>query len=296
MCLACHAPPAFAQIYKCVTQGKIAFQDSPCPAQARATVIETRPPPDKDMFTDLPPEPPPTTDDLIRKTGGYAPPVTVSFDLLVPLIHKFQARERQYQADMERDIQTARARFYEAMRQSGPRQGMTSTWERDLHERSQRVAQLTAEDVRMHRAYVTALRAALGTSTSADVKDPGAIDRVHAAWNTKLRDIDARLRTAVKAMSRQNRADLARMRAYHPTRDIHLLQKGLMEYERRVQRHWMPYIRVTKLQIQGLRTELKRRCAADPVLAAQRKACMLVASREKVSDKLTGSMSAAKRR
>lgn len=279
MTLACCAPPAFAQIYKCEMHGQIAFQDSPCPAQAKATVIETQPPPPKDMFFDLPPEPPPTMNDLLRGTSGYEPPARVSFDLLVPLIHKFEARKRRYQADMDRDIKTVRDHFYASLRDSGRSWMLTSDWTRSQREHSQRVTRLMAEDMRMHSTYATAMQAAGGASaprgygTQAPHARADAIARVHAEWDPKLRDVDAQLQAAIQDSSKQSQAYLAKLHAYQPTRDIHLVEKGLMEYERRVQQHWLPFIRITGLQIQGLKKELQRRCAADPVLAAQRQAC-----------------------
>lgn len=273
------SPPASAQIYKCVEHGQLALQDSPCPKQAKATVIDTQPPPRKDFFSDLPPEPLPTFKELIRKTDYYARPDQVSFDLLEPLIRKFEARKRHYQAGMDRDLKIVREHFYGSLRDQGRRQGLTSDWKQRLSENSQRVRQLTAEDTRMHREYSSALQAARDSSassgygTQAPHAQADAIARVHAEWDPKLHDIDAQLRAAVQAGSRQNQSYLANLHAYQPTRDVHLVHKGFEAYERRVQDHWLIFIRATDLEVKALKDELRRRCAADPVLAAERPVC-----------------------
>ncbi len=275
------AAPASAQIYKCEANGQVSFQDSPCPGQAKSTVIGKPVPPSGGSAPDLMPmslEPvlPPPLD-----TSDFRPPASMSLLQIYNQLQLLGARDRTLRASLEAQMQSLRAGYQAALHHVDTRHQVFSEWGEHTRASAARARALSDEDGRLHRQFGAALRAITAKPLP---QDPGArveamrereqaMARLHRAWDARLAQSTRAAEDAARAMQVENRDYQQRLKRLDSDDPARALKAEYARQGSRARARWVPRLQVVEARQKLLNEEVRRRCPGGASLSPGRQFC-----------------------
>jgi hypothetical protein len=263
--------PAAAKIFKCESRGHVAYQDSPCPRNASATVmLETSASKSTPAPVTVPM--PPALD-----VRSFKAPASMSLLEIYKQLQLLSKRSAVLHKGMQQEMAAPTETFKASIKTLKNRPQIMTAWASETRKSVRQTRALSDEGARLSFAFAKELRAvndspqdAAGPPSAAREQ---AMVRIQQKWMPKIRQNERQMHAAQQAMQRQNQSYGHKVDSFDRELQYRALRDRYNADTAPIRHRWSPRIQIVDARQKALLAELRSRCPRGSALSPDKQQC-----------------------